>query len=159
MSDEFDPFNDAAPNAISDEPIALGDPSENVSPQVGKSSRPVESDSHDFDNEQQVNKSPSNNNSHIEDDPFANVDGGDSASNANKFDSFSNQVENKDEETPLSLWEKERAVVLRERAAKADKDKQQLLEQARSDLEKFYEDQKAKLAKTAKTNRADEKKF
>lgn len=50
-------------------------------------------------------------------------------------------------------WEKERAVVLRERAGKAESDKQSLLTSAKDEVNKFYADREAQLQKTQKTNR------
>jgi len=93
-------------------------------------------------------------------DPFATVDGGSSA-NAGAFDSFSNNPPEAKEEQQeaLALWEKERAVVLRERAAKAEADKAALLAQAKDEMNKFYADREAQLAKAQKTNRADEKNY
>ena len=58
-----------------------------------------------------------------------------------------------------SVWERERAEILRERQAKADAEKQQQLATAKEEISKFYEDQKAKLEKTKKVNRADEKNY
>ena len=52
-----------------------------------------------------------------------------------------------------SLWEQERAVVLRERAAKAEADKAAMLAQAKDEITKFYADRDAQLAKSQKTNR------
>lgn len=93
-------------------------------------------------------------------DPFATVDGG-SSENAGAFDSFSNHpVEVKEEEAAaLQLWEKERAVILRDRASKAEADKQALLSSAKDEVNKFYADREANLAKQQKTNRADEKNY
>jgi hypothetical protein len=54
---------------------------------------------------------------------------------------------------PCSLWEQERAVVLRERAAKAEADKAAMLAQAKDEITKFYADRDAQLAKSQKTNR------
>jgi hypothetical protein len=51
------------------------------------------------------------------------------------------------------LWEQERAVVLRERAAKAEADKAAMLAQAKDEITKFYADRDAQLAKSQKTNR------
>lgn len=58
-----------------------------------------------------------------------------------------------------SIWERERAAVLRERQEKADAEKQQQLTVAREEIAKFYADADAKLEKTKKVNRADEKNY
>ena len=58
-----------------------------------------------------------------------------------------------------SVWERERAEILRERQSKADAEKQQQISTAREEITKFYEDQEAKLEKTKKVNRADEKNY
>ena len=50
-------------------------------------------------------------------------------------------------------------MVLRERAAKAEADKQALLSGAKDEVNKFYSDRDATLAKQQKTNRADEKNY
>lgn len=60
---------------------------------------------------------------------------------------------------PVRLWEQERSVVLRDRAAKAEADKQALLTGAKDEVNKFYTDRDATLAKQQKTNRADEKNY
>lgn len=57
------------------------------------------------------------------------------------------------------LWEKERATILRDRASKAEADKQQALTAAREEVSKFYADRDANVAKQQKTNRADEKNY
>jgi hypothetical protein len=49
--------------------------------------------------------------------------------------------------------------VLRDRATKAQADKEALLSGARDELAKFYADRDAQLAKQQKTNRADEKNY
>lgn len=48
---------------------------------------------------------------------------------------------------------------MRERQAKADAEKAATIETAREDISKFYADAEAKLEKTKKTNRADEKNY
>ena len=58
-----------------------------------------------------------------------------------------------------SIWEKERAEILRERQSKADSEKAQQQATAKEEISKFYEDQEAKLDKTKKVNRADEKNY
>jgi len=92
-----------------------------------------------------------------ESDPFASVD--QSSAPGPSFDSFSHLEENKEEETPLAQWEFDRKIVLAERQQKADDAKNELLSRAKEDLAKFYADQKAKIEKTQKTNRADEKNY
>jgi len=95
-------------------------------------------------------------------DPFASVDGG-SNNNvaAGNFDSFAGGApEPKQEEAAaLRAWEEERAQVLRERQAKAEADKQRMLQEAKDELDKFYADREATLTKNKKTNRADEKNY
>ena len=59
----------------------------------------------------------------------------------------------------LSIWEKERAGILKERQAKADAEKQEQLATAREEISKFYADAESKLEKTKKVNRADEKNY
>ena len=56
-------------------------------------------------------------------------------------------------------WENERSKVLRERAAKAESDKQTALTTAREEVQKFYADRDATVTKQQKTNRADEKNY
>lgn len=95
-----------------------------------------------------------------EDDPFADVDKPSSSSAGPAFSSFSGKEEVKEqEETPLSIWEKERAQILAERKKKAEADKAELLAKAKEELNKFYADASTKLEKTKKVNRADEKNF
>jgi len=93
-----------------------------------------------------------------EDDPFADVPQASSSSSAPGLDSFQAELE-PDVETPLSIWERERSEILRERQAKADTEKQQQIQTAREEISKFYVDQEAKLEKTKKINRADEKNY
>jgi len=96
-----------------------------------------------------------------DDDPFASVDNpSSSAASGPAFDSFSAGKELKvEEETPQSVWEKERTQLLAERSQKAAADKQSNLSTAKEELSKFYADQDARLEKTKKINRADEKNF
>jgi len=95
-----------------------------------------------------------------EDDPFADVDKPSAASAGPAFSSFSGKEEVKEEEeTPLSIWERERSQLLAERKKKAETDKAELLAHAKEELNKFYADSNTKLEKTKKVNRADEKNF
>ena len=59
----------------------------------------------------------------------------------------------------LSVWEKERAEILRERQSKADAEKAEQVSTAREEISKFYADQASKLEKNKKVNRADEKQY
>jgi len=94
-----------------------------------------------------------------EDDPFADVPAPSSSSHdAPSLDSLPLEpvIE---QETPLSIWERERAEILRDRQSKADAEKQTQLATAKEEITKFYADQEAKLEKTKKVNRADEKNY
>jgi len=93
-----------------------------------------------------------------DDDPFSNVPQAHSSSGAPQLDSYQ-PANDPNEETPLSLWEKERGQILRERQAKADAEKQRNLGVAKEEIDKFYADQATKLEKTKKINRADEKNY
>jgi len=96
-----------------------------------------------------------------DDDPFANVDNPASSSAGPAFSSFSGKEKEvkEEEETPLSIWERERAQILADRRSKAESDKAQLLSTAKEELSKFYADANTKLDKSKKVNRADEKNF
>jgi len=94
-----------------------------------------------------------------ENDPFADVPVAQSTEQAPGFDEQSFQQQEEEQETPLSIWERERAEVLRERQAKADAEKDAQIQTAREEIAKFYADAEAKLEKTKKTNRADEKNY
>lgn len=61
------------------------------------------------------------------------------------------------EETPLSVWERDREIVLRDRASGEEREKASLLVRAQEELEKFYADESSRLEATKKRNRADEK--
>jgi len=91
-----------------------------------------------------------------EDDPFSHVPQAHSQSSAPGLEATHPAV---DEETPLSVWEKQRGEILRERQAKADKEKAAQVQAAKEEIEKFYADQQTKLEKTKKINRADEKNY
>jgi len=92
-----------------------------------------------------------------EEDPFAGVPQAHSSSAAPQLDSQYQPEE--EQETPLSKWEAERGQILRERQAKADAEKAANLATAKEEIDKFYADQAAKLEKTKKINRADEKNY
>lgn len=94
-----------------------------------------------------------------EDDPFANVPVAQSNEQAPGLDEQSFLQQEEEQETPLSIWERERAEVLRERQAKADAEKAAQIATAREEIAKFYADAEAKLEKNKKTNRADEKNY
>jgi len=99
-----------------------------------------------------------------EDDPFADVPAPSAQSTQSSApsldDAFAAPIEQEPEqETALSVWERERAEILRERQSKADAEKQQQISTAREEITKFYDDQQAKLDKTKKVNRADEKNY
>jgi len=91
-----------------------------------------------------------------EDDPFSHVPQAHSQSSAPGLEASQPAI---DEETALSVWEKERAEILRERQGKADKEKAAQVQTAKEEIEKFYADQQTKLEKTKKINRADEKNY
>jgi len=91
-----------------------------------------------------------------EDDPFSHVPQGHSSSQQVSLESHQPPA---DEETPLSIWEKQRGEILRERQAKADAEKQKNVQVAKEEIDKFYADQQGKLEKTKKINRADEKNY
>jgi len=59
--------------------------------------------------------------------------------------------------TALSLWEKERKLVIEERIRKAQAAKVQAQEDAKQDITKFYAQRQETLARNQATNRADEK--
>ncbi len=90
MSDDspFDDFSSADANAISDIPIALPPPDESA----------ASSSAADDFGEVPADESSEglNSGAPLEEDPFASVD-----STQNKFDSFSQQEQKQDEETPL----------------------------------------------------------
>jgi len=67
--------------------------------------------------------------------------------------------EQKNEETPLSIWEKERAQELNSRREAAQVEKLKQLNTAKEELAKFYADREAQLVKVQKANRAEEKNF
>jgi len=92
-----------------------------------------------------------------EDDPFSHVPQAHSSSSQQV--SLESEHPAVDEETPLSIWEKERGEILRERQAKADAEKQKNIQVAKEEIEKFYADQQGKLEKNKKINRADEKNY
>lgn len=148
MSDDspFDDFSSADANAISDIPIALPPPDESAA-----SSSSVDDE---FGDAPADSSEGLNSGAPLEEDPFASVD-----STQNKFDSFSQQEQKQDEETPLSIWEKQRKEELSRRAAQAATSKSQLEQTAKAELDKFYADRNASLQKTQKTNRADEKNY
>jgi len=115
-------------------------------------------DSSPFD-EQQYDDAPDHEEKELEDDdPFSNVPQHHSSQEAPGLEaSFTPPEQNV--ETPLSIWERERGEILRERQAKADAEKQQNLATAKEEIDKFYADQASKLEKTKKINRADEKNY
>jgi len=92
-----------------------------------------------------------------EEDPFSHVPQGHSSAGQVSLESQHQPAV--DEETPLSIWEKQRGELLRERQAKADAEKQKNVQVAKDEIDKFYADQKVKLEKTQKINRADEKNY
>jgi len=92
-----------------------------------------------------------------EDDPFSHVPQAHSQSSAPRLDATLQAAD--EQETPLSVWEKKRAEILRERQAKSDKEKGAQIQTAKEEIDKFYADQQAKLDKTKKINRADEKNY
>jgi len=117
-----------------------------------------EQEAHDGDVEHDVEEEKEQD----EDDPFAAVDNPSSAAAAAgpAFDNFSNDKRDLlEEETPLSVWEKERADLLAEKRAKAEHDKANNLSKAKEELSKFYADADVRLEKTKKLNRADEKNY
>lgn len=163
MSDDFGDFQNeqqhdqtAYADPDGDEPIALPPPGDDEIDFGHQQQDPVDDDGFG------LSSPPAASGSTTEEaaDPFATVDGG-SSENAGAFDSFSGHpVEVKEEEAAaLQLWEKERSVVLRDRAGKAEADKQALLTAAKDETNKFYADREANLAKQQKTNRADEKNY
>lgn len=102
----------------------------------------------------------------LDDDPFAAAAAEESAANAQADAELSGLsaaapvVEQKvDEETPLTVWERQRAKELNERREKAEQAKRQQLTTAKEELAKFYADRDAQLEKTKKTNRTEEKNF
>jgi len=92
-----------------------------------------------------------------EDDPFSHVPQSHSSTSAPGLDSTHQPTV--DEETPLSIWEKQRGQILRERQSKADAEKAAQVATAKEEINKFYADQQSKLEKTKKINRADEKNY
>jgi len=100
------------------------------------------------------------------DDPFGAVDGGSSSSSSSAQLKDDNENDEKnalwkpeEDDSALRAWEEERRQVLAERQLKADQAKQQLLTQAREDMQKFYSDLEQRVVKNQKQNRLDEKNF
>lgn len=133
--------------------------------EVGAGSAPH--DDHD-DEEDDVtveskSSAPSSSSSH-DDDPFASVSSSSSGAAPTLdplagVDQKSLGLPDPHEETAYTAWEKDRAKILSERAAKADDTKKELLKQAKEDLDKFYADLEGRIAKTQKQNRIDEKNY
>jgi hypothetical protein len=155
----FDGFTSDSSSTHHDDPFAEHS--------VGLSSAPSQThhDEHDDDiDDVTVESKSSAPSSAHEDDPFASVSSS-SSSEAPSLDPLAG-VDQKSlglpdphEETAYTQWEKERAKILSERAAKADETKKELLQSAKEDLDKFYADLDGKISRTQKQNRIDEKNY
>lgn len=84
---------------------------------------------------------------------------GDAFASSSQQNSASVSASQIDEDTPLSRWEAERAQILAQRAAKAQKAKEQQQKDAKEEIAKFYSEQAKKLEQRKTTNRGDEKAY
>lgn len=94
-----------------------------------------------------------------DDDIFAGTDLQDTGGEMDGSGDFPGNLEVKDENSEIGRWEAEHRQVLMEKRTKARQDKEKLLEKAKSDIQKFYEERKEKQGNIRIQNKEHEQNY